>query len=156
MGVAAADDAWFTVRPKVTRSSPTVDTDEFDPSVGRAGAVLDESTVVVVSVVVVSVVVVSVAAVSVVAGAVVAGAVVLVDWGSAEHSVGIDVVVGGVVGEVVTTVAGAVVATAGTVVVEAEEPSDPPPRVITNRAAPMITMRAMSTLANCLNGTARW
>ena len=151
MGVAAADDAWFTVRPKVTRSSPTVDTDEFDPSVGRAGAVLDESTVVVVSVVVASA-----AAVSVVAGAVVAGAVVLVDWGSAEHSVGIEVVVGSVVGDVVTTVAGAVVATAGTVVVEAEEPSDPPPRVITNRAAPMITMRAMSTLANCLNGTARW
>ena len=146
MGVAAAADACFTVRPKVTRSSPTVETDEFDPSVGLAGAVVDESAVVVVSAV----------SVVVVVGPVEVGPVVLVDWTSAEHSVGIEVVVGGVVGDVVTTVAGAVVATAGTVVVEAEEPSDPPPRVITNRAAPMITMRAMSTLANCLNGTARW
>jgi len=146
MGVAAAADACFTVRPKVTRSSPTVETDELDPSVGLAGAVVDESAVVVVSAV----------SVVVVVGPVEVGPVVLVDWGSAEHSVGIEVVVGSVVGDVVTTVAGAVVATAGTVVVEAEEPSDPPPRVITNRAAAMITMRAMSTLANCLNGTTRW
>lgn len=73
----------------------------------------------------------------------------------ATHSVGIEVVGGEVVGGGVITVVGTVVVGAVEVVVDAVE-SPEPPRVITKRAAPMITMRAMSTLASCLNGTSRW
>ncbi len=140
MGVAAAASACLTVSPKVTRSSPTVDTDELEPSVGCACVVV--------------VVPAPASLVDVAESATVVVTVVDTSVGAA-HSVGIVVVGGVVVGGVVMTNAGTVVDETGTVVVDAVELFESPPRVIMNSAALMTMMRAMRTLASCRNGTQR-
>jgi len=132
MAVPAAVSACFTVSPNVTVSRPTVDIDEFPPSVGVKAEVVVVST--------------SPGADSV--GATVVDVVLPV--GRAEHSVGMVVVGGEVVVEVVDVVATAVV-----VVVGAGAAVSSPPRVIMNKAALMTTMRAMRRLASCRNGIRR-
>lgn len=47
--MAAAAVACFTVRPKVTLSSPTVEIEEFDPSVGSDAMVVVSAVVVAVN-----------------------------------------------------------------------------------------------------------